>query len=228
MQLIERTAILVFAESVKLQVSKKKLDSSTQSNIQLHQKLHSKSLQVAQKSGFDIHYIDESKQKGSSFGARIANAAQQVFEIGYENIIIIGSDCPDLSKKDLLKANKLLTSQRIVLGPDLRGGAYLIGLNRANFCQSRFEHLDWQTKDLRKSFTSYARELSQSIEWLDSKVDFNTKEEISEYWTISRSIRQVINLLRPFIGFNFLSSTAYYSFYFIGSNNRRGPPVLFA
>jgi 2-phospho-L-lactate guanylyltransferase (CobY/MobA/RfbA family) len=71
-----------------------------------------------------IHY-----QEGSYFGDRLENAVQTLTDIGYRKVVIVGSDCPDLELGDIQLAFSALEHHRLVLGPDHRGGCYLIGLD---------------------------------------------------------------------------------------------------
>jgi hypothetical protein len=72
----------------------------------------------------NIHY-----QQGSSFGERLENAVQTLTDLGYRKVVVVGSDCPDLEVADIQHAFRALKENRLVLGPDHRGGCYLIGLN---------------------------------------------------------------------------------------------------
>ena len=67
--------------------------------------------------GFDIHFFttdgsscqDEPPlhvhpQEGTSFGQRLENAIECLAQKGYEEIVIVGRDCPDLEQHDILQA----------------------------------------------------------------------------------------------------------------------------
>lgn len=71
-----------------------------------------------------IHY-----QEGPSFGERLENAVQTLTDLGYKKVVVVGSDCPDLDLGDIELAFSALEQHRLVLGPDHRGGCYLIGLD---------------------------------------------------------------------------------------------------
>ena len=161
--------------------------------------LQKKSLKAAKKNGFDVIHFDESNQKGASFSQRISNSTQEVFDKGYDQVIIIGNDCPDLSAKDLVRVNKELQINDLVLGPDFRGGVYLIGLNRKSFDLKSFESLSWQTNKLRKSFALYSQCLTKSICWLEAKADFNEEKDIANYWKVSESFRAIYEELKKVI-----------------------------
>jgi uncharacterized protein len=71
-----------------------------------------------------IHY-----QEGSSFGERLENSVQTLTDLGYSKVVVVGGDCPDLELEDIQLAFSALERHRLVLGPDHRGGCYLIGLD---------------------------------------------------------------------------------------------------
>lgn len=97
-----------------------------------------------QKSGIPVYHFHEQNQKGDTFGERIANAYQEVFDMGYEQVISVGNDCPDLEHINWKQISINLSKGKSVLGPDARGGAYLIGIQRKYFDKSKFETLSWQ------------------------------------------------------------------------------------
>lgn len=65
-------------------------------------------------------------QRGKSFAERIENAVETLAALGYSEVVMIGRDCPELSEDDICVAFRQLASKRLVLGPDHRGGCYLI------------------------------------------------------------------------------------------------------
>jgi glycosyltransferase A (GT-A) superfamily protein (DUF2064 family) len=81
------------------------------------------------------------------------------FDDGFKNqiekIIIIGTDCPDLSSHLIKEAFLALNCHDVVLGPASDGGYYLIGLSQS--FPILFNHIDWgsdrvlaQTKEIIK------------------------------------------------------------------------------
>ena len=67
-------------------------------------------------------------QQGADLGARMDRAFRTAFKEGYQKVVIIGSDLPDLSTEDLLTAFKALDENEVVLGPAADGGYYLLGM----------------------------------------------------------------------------------------------------
>jgi glycosyltransferase A (GT-A) superfamily protein (DUF2064 family) len=72
------------------------------------------------------------RQAGRDFATRFENAIEKIEQLGYEEIVAVGRDCPGLRAVDIERAFAELTSRKLVLGPDHRGGCYLIGFRSAD------------------------------------------------------------------------------------------------
>ena len=71
-------------------------------------------------------------QAGDGFGERLDNAVSTL-AAGYDRVVIVGRDCPQLDAADVVTAFASLGNEaRLVLGPDQGGGCWLIGLNLAD------------------------------------------------------------------------------------------------
>lgn len=79
-------------------------------------------------------------QQGNGLGQRLGDVFSQLFDRGYGAVVIVGSDSPALPSAYVSQAARLLTTggvrggrtgpSKIVFGPALDGGYYLIGLRR--------------------------------------------------------------------------------------------------
>ena len=87
-------------------------------------------------------------QDGNDLGIRMHNAFQQAFSTGYEKVIIIGSDLPDLTSEHINEAFEKLNSNDVVMGPAEDGGYYLLGIKKLH--ANIFQHKDWGTSTVRK------------------------------------------------------------------------------
>jgi len=137
---IKDTALLVFAQSAKAECKSKTLVTPVK-DVAAFRLFNQYVQSIADQSGLQYYIIDERAQHGSTFGQRLANAFQDVFSRGHENIIAIGNDCLSLCPEDIDAAKQSLNEHSAVLGPDLNGGAYLIGINKAQFDLERFSNL---------------------------------------------------------------------------------------
>ena len=75
-------------------------------------------------------------QGSGSLGLRMQRQWQRAFRAGAEQVVLIGTDLPDLAAADLAAAFGALASGPLVLGPARDGGYWLIGLNRPGFDQA--------------------------------------------------------------------------------------------
>ncbi|MBW6520088.1 MAG: TIGR04282 family arsenosugar biosynthesis glycosyltransferase [Desulfoarculaceae bacterium] len=65
-----------------------------------------------------------------------------------QRLLLIGSDCPDLSAAIMAEAFAALTTHDLVLGPAYDGGYYLIGVGAeisALICHDLFQDIPWST-----------------------------------------------------------------------------------
>jgi glycosyltransferase A (GT-A) superfamily protein (DUF2064 family) len=72
------------------------------------------------------------RQTGRSFAARFENAIETIAQLGYDEVVAVGRDCPGLRALDIEQAFAELKSKKLVLGPDHRGGCYLIAFRAAD------------------------------------------------------------------------------------------------
>ena len=82
-------------------------------------------------------------QEGMDLGERMENAFKSVFTAGYNNAIIIGTDCPGINENILKDTFKELNNFDIVIGPATDGGYYLLGMNKVH--SFLFQKIKWST-----------------------------------------------------------------------------------
>lgn len=158
-----RTAILLFAEAQQRDLRRRGLASRLAPLLALPR------LQV---DGADLHWFTDRpsaapvgvcvhRQQGRGFSQRLQNAIDALSAAGYEQIVIVGRDCPQLTTDDISRAIELLVTRRLVIGPDHRGGCWLIGFRVAD--RARLRGVTWQhdtdARQLRQRFNGDAAEL---------------------------------------------------------------------
>lgn len=114
-------------------------------------------------------------QSGETLGDRMSEAFSRLFELGYKNIIIVGTDCPYLKMKELDKAFSILSQTELVIGPARDGGYYLLGMNR--FFPELFQDIPWSTQDVLKLTLDQADELHLDYGFLKVLSDIDTLED---------------------------------------------------
>ncbi len=150
---------MVFSLSAQQEVARKAIFGPEQreNSNRLFHRLIKHTASVAKDSGIDLVWIDEHQQQGDSFGERYANAFQKLFDQGYDQVISIGNDCPELTADILRKAQDILASDTLVLGPVVDGGVYLVGLSKEAFAFDEFRSLPWNSAQLFDSLKRYGQ-----------------------------------------------------------------------
>lgn len=85
------------------------------------------------------------EQKGTTLGDKMYNAFYEQFKKGYDNLVLIGSDTPQLSADYIRDSFQHLESKNIIIGPSDDGGYYLIGLRKKALKKELFEEISWST-----------------------------------------------------------------------------------
>ncbi len=118
-------------------------------------------------------------QEGQDLGARMDNAIQQTLQHQtVESVILIGTDCPALTKGYLEQALVALeTGIDVVLGPAEDGGYVLVGMRRP--IAAVFEDIPWGTDQvMHKTLETFkANELSYKL--LDTLWDVDRPEDLA-------------------------------------------------
>lgn len=141
-------ALLVFARPIADDAARKRLTSPARQNQRVFACLNQQVTKTATATGLPVLHSADLIQHRGSFGEQISGALQAVFDLGYGRVLVVGNDCPGLSPAVLLGAADALRDAPVVLGPDRRGGLYLLGLARDAFDQNQLAQLPWQTPAL--------------------------------------------------------------------------------
>ncbi len=125
-------------------------------------------------------YIHCFPQEGSDLGERMHNAFRYVISKGYNEVILIGSDIPDIQDNELREAFIKLRYSDMVLGPTLDGGYYLIGMREAN--KEIFNNkLKWGNKSVLEGTIDIANSLGLDVELVNKHRDIDTKEDLIHF-----------------------------------------------
>ncbi|MFK8113029.1 MAG: TIGR04282 family arsenosugar biosynthesis glycosyltransferase [Rubripirellula sp.] len=97
--------------------------------------------------------------------------------------ILIGTDCPLLSRRVIVEASELLLTHDAVLGPAVDGGYYLIGLRgswnaRGHDLQHLFTEINWSTDEVLDTTIRRLREAELSFAELSISEDIDTISEL--------------------------------------------------
>ena len=128
---------------------------------------------------WDDSQYNKDLQQGNDLGERMLNAFKDQFDIGFDNVIIIGSDLPGLSSKILEKGFKALQDHDVVMGPAQDGGYYLLGMGHLE--EAVFKNKSWSTEQLLDETISELINKNLSFSLLETLNDIDTFEDLKEY-----------------------------------------------
>jgi uncharacterized protein len=77
-------------------------------------------------------FYRKERQIEGNLGQRMQHAFESEFSNGYDNVCIIGTDCLELSRREIDDAFGELSSHDVVIGPAKDGGYYLLGMKNMN------------------------------------------------------------------------------------------------
>ena len=126
--------------------------------------------------GIDAELFEKHLQDGENLGVRMKNAFEQGFKEGYEQIVIIGSDCPGLTEEILEEAFSLLNKTDVVLGPSEDGGYYLLGMK--TLIPRLFSGIRWSTDSVYPQSLNILHEQRLAYEELPVLIDIDTEEDL--------------------------------------------------
>lgn len=123
-------------------------------------------------------------QSGDDLGARMVSAFESIFSLGYEQVLIIGTDCPFITGEIYQMAIEILNRKDYVIGPANDGGYYLLGAKESP--KEIMQNIAWSTDTVLKStLDSIETEgkfygLLEVLTDIDDGEDFKQFEEIFE------------------------------------------------
>lgn len=187
------TAILYFSRSPDAEASHKVVHrGSRKSNKRVLGLLVGHTLTQARRSGMDVIQVDETRQVGDSFGSRLSNAFQQLFDAGYEQVIAIGNDCPAIEGINWKALEEQVAEKKALLGPTPTGGTYLIGLHKDRFCREAFSRLPWQTSKLYSALKHLLQDDGGQPGILSPRMDLNNLADMRIYLARGTEAIQII------------------------------------
>jgi len=189
-------AILIFALSQEEEIKRKPFLN----NNSLQSDLTSQTITIVKKTGLDYFVYSEQQQLGTSFGERFSNAINDIYKKGYDSVITIGNDTPNLSKTHLLKAVETVQKGQSIIGPSFDGGFYLLGIHKEAFHQKEFAEFSWNTSEVRKELYTYLESYNKSFFQLDYLYDLDHFSDITSiYKTLPFLLKKLRSILQKIL-----------------------------
>lgn len=184
---------------------------------------------MLKKSGLPIIVIDENSQVGATFGERIRNAFESTFQLGYDQLIMVGNDTVGLHQSEIARANNLLKTQSGVIGETTDGGSYLIGFQKAFFdtISERFQEISWKTNTVFSELEALIQpdsRLQFPVKYdLDTAADLNALLTRESDHSIRKSVLTLLANLTDWLSFPVKRKDADVSW--LIANSLKAPPI---
>lgn len=119
-------------------------------------------------SGVELVLVPPAAQAGADFGGKLEAAFRDAVHRGYEEIVAVPGDVPEVTAQDLDSAFRGLSGSDVVLGPSSDGGVWLIGLRaEAVVLSDFFERIPWRTPHVLDALVAKAPEAALLAELVD-------------------------------------------------------------
>ena len=184
------TAILIFAQPAVSDAGGKRVGGQLSGNRRVLDQLNQRVRQTAEDTKLPVLHSAELIAHTGTFGEQLTGALQAAFALGFGRLLVIGNDCPALSAYELIRAADRLQSTPVVLGPDRRGGLYLLGLSRDAFDSASLTSLPWQTAQLSRSVIRLYS--AGPVAVLPRLGDVNNRADLRHYHAASPTIASFI------------------------------------
>ncbi|UJH69027.1 DUF2064 domain-containing protein [Allomuricauda sp. SCSIO 65647] len=223
----QKTAVLVFANSAKEEVKHKPI----RGGAILFDELTKHTLGEVKKTKLPFFHFTEQDQTGATFGQRFSNAIQHLFNLGFEQLITVGNDSPQLRARHILEAHAQIKLGKNVLGPSNDGGFYLMALHHRSFDKKTFGELSWQTRKIYHETIAYFKDRNFETVPLTAMVDIDSLFDIKRLAYTVRSVstkirRLLMRLIVEKKSFHHRSGENSFSGLSLPSN--RGSPLVLA
>ena len=141
--------------------------------------------------------VPKKVQTGNDLGERMQNAFRDGFKQGYESIVLIGSDLPEISKNIILNGFAALEKKETVFGPAEDGGYYLIGMK--SLYPMLFENKPWSKNNLLAITLQELSRENIGFSLIETLNDIDTFEDLikSEFYKKNKQLQEKFSHLIP-------------------------------
>lgn len=127
----------------------------------------------------------EARPQGrGDLGVRMGRAFTETLNDGARRVVLIGSDCPHVTGRDVAAAWAALDRHEVVLGPAADGGYWLIGLK--NWHPILFQQIDWGTSRVLDQTLERAAATGLSVFQMHTLEDIDTADQWLRFRKIIR------------------------------------------
>ena len=122
-------------------------------------------------------------QNGNDLGERMYRCLRKVLELGYESVVLTGSDLPLMTKDHLESGFAALEEGDIAIGPNPDGGYYLIGMKKP--CRDVFRIEGYGGSSVFENTVAAAKKAGLTVGFAVPCSDVDTPEDL---WDLTKTV----------------------------------------
>jgi len=170
-----KTAILIFTRTASGEAAVKTFHAvaGKSGNTLIARYLIRETTRTARLTRFPVFLHYDQNAGEATFGERLADAIESVWQRGFTRVVAIGNDSPELTSGILNNTLSLLQEGKLVLGPAADGGFYLIGFSKNQYHRGQFIQLPWQTQNLQRGWVASYPAAPTDTMWLEELHDID-------------------------------------------------------
>lgn len=139
-------------------------------------------------------------QTGKTLGKKMANAFIRAFSEGFDRVVLVGSDIPDLPDRIIESAFSAINREGAAIGPAEDGGYYLVAFRKSVFLPGVFENIPWGTEKVLqqtlKVFNAHRAPVSLLEPWRDMDDAGDVKDLLAKHPSDDAPAPRTLALLR--------------------------------
>lgn len=130
---------------------------------------------------------------GADFAQNLRQAVGKVLEKGFTHVLVVGIDTPGLCQHHIAEAKATLENGQSPVGPDLRGGAYLLTFDAPLWNSTIWESCRWGTSDFLQDWTEFSQTHALStLADIQTGIDFDWVKTILRFRWMLKALEQQI------------------------------------
>ena len=126
-------------------------------------------------------------QQGEDLGAKMQHAFEDAFNEGAEEVVIIGTDCLELTSEIIMNGFAYLDQLDVVIGPAKDGGYYLLAMKAIH--KELFMDIAWSTESVLAQTLDICREKALSVHLLTELSDIDYEKDWENAMIIQPSMQ---------------------------------------
>jgi len=132
-------------------------------------------------------------QQGEDLGDRMTHAFEVGFKLGFKQLLILGSDSPDVPLSYVMQGQEALGQDNTVIGPSNDGGYYTLGFSQVSWCPRVFRGINWSTDTVFMDSLRILRSHSAPVQVLPQWFDVDTLTDLKAFYQRNRDSGDVPN-----------------------------------